>query len=165
MKRSICLICILSLLFVFWGCRKDEVEIISPVQLYYCNANIDFHSEQPVIVSETREFYGWEDNTKGFLNEYLAGPISTELSSPFPHGGWILAMTENDIEITVTLSSNFGKLSANELTIACACISNTIFDLLHAEIIHFQVFSSTSVHNTVTMTRDNILLFDNTQTQ
>ena len=165
MKRAIALLCLFSLLFVFTGCKTNDVEIISPVQLYYCNENIDFHSDRPVIASEIREFHGWEENIKGFLNEYLSGPVSAELSSPFPHGGWILSLAEKDNEVTVTLSSNFGKLSANEFTIACACISNTIFNLMNLEIVHFEVFSSTSVNNKITMTRDNLILFDNTQTQ
>ncbi len=160
MKRFLCLLTVFTVFLCICGCQNSETEIIEPVQLYYCKATVEFQSESGLIASEQREYDGWENKTQEFLNEYLAGPISSELKSPFPLGGRIVELSQEDSVVNLLLNFNFSRLSPPKLTTACACISMTVLELLNAEVINIEITSYVSERDIITMTRSNLCLSD-----
>ena len=160
MKRMFYLLITVFFLLFVSGCKDESVEIIKPVQLYFCKADVSFQSADGLIASEEWEFSGWENKTLEFLNKYLAGPVSAELISPFPVNGRIVELTQNGSTVDILFNDNFTRLSPNELTTACACISLTVFDLLNAETINFEIASLDSENNLITMSRSTLLLSD-----
>ena len=161
MKRILCLLTVFAVFLCICGCQNSKSEIIDPVQLYYCKANVSFQSENGLIASEPREYDGWENNIQEFLNEYLAGPVSSELKSPFPLGGRIVELSQKNSVVNLLLNVNFSRLSPKDLTGACACISMTVFELLNAEIVNIKITNYLSERDVITMTRSNLCLWDN----
>ena len=160
MKRIIC--AFLTFLFVFSiaGCQNNKQDIMKPVHLYFCRTETEFQTADGLFAPEQREFTGWENQIREFLNQYLSGPTSTDLVSPFPAGGWIVELSQNNSTVDILLSVNFTRLSPNELTTACACISLTVFELLEAETVNFRITSLDPEESSFTMSRNTLLLSD-----
>ena len=160
MKRIFALFAALIVLLCIYGCKSNVIEINQPVRVFYCNADIEFQSEDGLISSEIHEYYGWEEKPREFLNEYLSGPLSSDLISPFPLGARIVDLEQSGQIIDIQLNANFLRLSPSELTTACACISMTILELFDAETVNIEVISYGSENNMITMSRSNLFLSD-----
>lgn len=158
MRKCYALLLVILLLFLY-GC-SEKPDYITPVQVYYTSSQVDFHSTYGIISTETIEYEGWENKTRDFLNQYLSGPHSQDLTSPFPTGAWILDMTQEESIINIQLNTHFSRLSPNEYTLACTCLSLTIFDLLHAEVVNIQISGSDQI---LSMNRDNLIFSENNE--
>ena len=156
MKRIICFISFIAILFCLYGCTQKSVDYKTPVKVYYCRDEISYNSPEGVFMFEYREFSGWEDRTRDFLNTYLGKPISPELTSPFPFGAWIIELEQDGSTVDILLNIHFSRLAPNELTNACTCLSLTVFDLLNVETVNFQIDSSKQTRQTITMTKENL---------
>ena len=165
MRRWICLLIPAIMLSLFLGCANEKTEYLQPVSVYYYRNQIAYNTADGVLASEIREFSGFENDLRGFLNQYLKGPYSDGLSSPFPTGGWILDLNREDTQIHVRLSMHFSQLSGKEQTIACACISKTIFALIDCESICLYIDGSQDSEDiAITITKEDFLLMDTTTT-
>ena len=111
MKKCYALLLVILLLFLY-GC-SEKPDYITPVQVYYTSSQVDFHSTYGIISTETIEYEGWENKTRDFLNQYLSGPHSQDLTSPFPTGAWILDMTQEESIINIQISGSDQILSMN----------------------------------------------------
>ena len=165
MKRWFCLLIPAVILSALLGCAREEAEYELPVSVYYCRSQIVYQAADGVLAPETREFSGFQDDLRGFLNQYMKGPKGDDLSSPFPAGGWILDLSRLDSQMNVRLSMHFSQLSGKEQTLACACISKTILELTNCESVCLYINSSEGSEDViVTMTKDTLLLMDATTT-
>ena len=164
MKRWICLLLVIISLLMLYGCGNDKHEFVYPISVYYCRNEVTHHSPDGVFAKEMKEFSGFENDLQGFLNQYLNGPYSEELSSPFPAGSKILDLEPEENGILVKLSIHFSSLSGNEQTLAYACICKTIFELVDCTSIHLLIPSQNgNDDSSITMTKDQLLLIDDAQ--
>lgn len=158
-KLTVCfLILILSLSLA--GCESDLNE---PANFYYPRKSdtIHFGTSDGLITMEPREVAGHSGDLRYILSLYLLGPLDSDLDSPFPDG-----TTLEDIDVaagilTITLSDSFSQLSGMDLTIACACLSSTCFELI--DVAQVTILSpKTELHSQVeiTLDRNSLTLLD-----
>ncbi len=160
MRWTICLICIVAVVASFCGCGNNDTDYTRPVNLYYCTDTVDYKSTESVFAYETRDLYGWSERLLDFLNVYLTGPKKNGLVSPFPIGASINSLHTNGSCINVQLSNHFSRLSTNELTLACACLSMTILGITNGETVNIQIDDYGDGNTNITMTRENLHLTD-----
>lgn len=132
MNRIVSILLIITLLCCIVGCSSSDEEILQPVNFYYCNDPITFHGTYDVITPEVRESINYDDIVK-LIDLYLDGPISDGYSSPFPPSVTVSKLTQNNKILNITLSSEFSNLTGIELTLACTCLSTTLFELTDAK--------------------------------
>jgi len=131
MNRIVCILLII-LFICMCGCTRHDVEMIQPVNFYYCNDPITFNGINDVIAPEVRESANYDDIIR-LINLYLDGPITDGYSSPFPPSVTVRSLKENNKTLNITLSSEFANLTGIELTLACTCLSATLFELTDAK--------------------------------
>ena len=163
MKRILLIIAAVLMFLAIGGCGNESIEYVRPVHAYYCTQQISYNSANGVFAAEQREFSGYEDRIKDFLNEYLRGPQDTSLRSPFPLGAFIIDYAQQNDTIRLHLNVHFSRLAPNELTVACACLSKTLFELTDAKTVHIQVDGDSQSNSQITMTVDNIFYADDAQ--
>ena len=157
MKRLIGLAFFLCLLFT--GCGQFGARIKDPVTFYYLRAEYQYSTEFGVIASEEREASGHRDNLSYLLALYLIGPSGEELVSPIPRGVRFLSVEQADRMITLNLSDTSAVLTDAEYSLACACLTLTCLDLIGTDAVTIN-----SGARSVTMTRDNLILYDSSMT-
>ena len=162
MKRMTALLLCIIILLCICGCKKEKPALIMPVSFYYRTAEMTYDGTSAIISAEQRESAGFNDNILLLLNAYFNGPTSQELRSPFPRTLKAINYSVLGTSVQVEVSSDISQLSGIDLSIACACIAHTLFDL-DSSIERVQISSSGSYldgGNSVTITRDNLLLSD-----
>ena len=165
MKRIISWVCITAVFLLLSGCSNTANYMHEPVDVYYCASPISYHSPNGILQTERQEFQGGKDNLRGFLNKYLSGPSSSKLSSPFPADGSILSIEQDDTGMNAELSVQFLKLTQNELILAYACLSMTIFEITDAQTVNLHIHGTNIEKSVVTMTRDNLWFADSVETE
>lgn len=148
MKRLFCLGLVLAMLLC--GCGMDE-----KANFYYRRVEFQYDAPDAVIAAESRDISGHSDDPEFLLSLYLMGPMDAELVSPFPSGTKLIALEYTEERLTITLSDFTGSLSDSEYTLACACIALTGMDLYGTDAV-----TILSAEHTITMTRDQLTLFD-----
>lgn len=165
MKKYLCLLLTLILIFPLWGCQFEGNSMMEPAVFYYPWADLEAKMEQDpnctAIGSETREASGHGGDLTYLLSLYLRGPLDPDLHAPFPTGCRLLDVTMNGDTLRVTLDAPFATLKNTELTLACACLAKTCFSLTDAaqvQIIAAGPDGSGSVDMTIGI--DSVLLAD-----
>ena len=130
MKRIIALLLFVAL-FCCAGCQQYSKEE-SGLRFYYCVSDLSYKCESAVISYEVKSGFSDEDLDQ-IMSHYLTGPMATDLRSPFPEGLSIISTECNRDSIYVTVSSELCLLTDIELTLACACLALTCFELTPAE--------------------------------
>ena len=157
MKRRIVLAFLLCLILT--GCGQLGERIKEPVTFYYLRAEYQYSTEFGVIGSEEREASGHRDNLSYLLALYLIGPSGEELVSPIPRGIRFLSVEQVDRMITLNLSDTSAVLTDAEYSLACACLTLTCLDLIGTDAVTIN-----SGARSVTMTRENLILYDSSMT-
>lgn len=161
MRRCVVSGIILLLILALSGCSGKNNTVEQPANFYYCTSSISFDTAHGVIAPETRDIAGFEQDLTALINHYLRGPNSSNLTSPFPNGSAVLWINQSDRELTLIMNQQFTQLTGLNLSLACSCISKTIFSLTDFESITIRA-RDTNLDGTksVTMTRDSILIQD-----
>ncbi len=162
MKKIIICILTVALAICICGCGNQRSEMIHPVNVYYCRETADYNSDMGAFAAIQLDMGEWDGRTLAFVNFYISSPVKDGLKSPFPTGAGITAIEYLDNALRVQLNPLFSRLSAGELTVACACISLTLFELTSANSVRFNLHGAPDDAVAV-MTRDN-LLFKDTET-
>ena len=123
------LIPILILSILLSGCAVGTVsgEEGTPVSLFY-----EYRDAE--LVQDLESIIGQEQRTVSvlslwdFLDQYLQGPESEEMISPFPAGTRILEIQYTNSIPTITMSGEFFSLMGVDLSIACCCLAKTVCD-------------------------------------
>ena len=149
------IIVILLCIVLLCGCSAEK-DLREPVSVYYRTSQITYGAEEGLIGTEKREFYNRRNELKKFLNEYLAGPITQKLSSPFPTGASVLEVTESDSNIKLMLNLPFLQMSASELTLAYACISRTLFEVTDVQTVDLYIWGTDYEMEHTVMTRGHL---------
>lgn len=157
MKRFITILLAVFILFPLLGCSNGISEYAN---FYYCSVDYPFGENSSVIKSESRNISGHEGELSYLISLYLTGPSDKNLSSLFPKNTKLItAQINEDKQAEIELSYLGNHFSDSEFVLACACLSLSVMDFSDAE----QV-SITSGEKNITMSKDDLLLFDTVTT-
>lgn len=161
MKRWTAALLAFAILCALPGCTRKAPAPKSPVSFYYPAVEVIYDGKTHVIQAETREGAGYEEDIAGLLNLYLRGPISETLRSPFPGRVTVSHFSTTANTAILELSSEFSQLVGIDLTLACACIANTLFDLTQLQ--RVQIFATDAMLDSqasITLERDDLYFTD-----
>ena len=155
MKKSIALLLVLAITLSLAACASS-----SAVTYYYVRNEDEYlyGVSDGVMVGESREAAGHVDDLRYLLILYLHGPVSDNLTSPFPAGTKLVELTREGGALTVQLTSIFTVLEGTDLTLACACLARTCFALTDAQSVTILSMGLETV--SMTLERDDLLLMD-----
>ncbi len=124
MKRIVCIF--LVLILVLSGCGKTESQEQGQqrVTFYYAVKGTEQLIGDTAVDSESRNIQVF--TLKQLLELYFQGPLEENMVSPFPDGTELLALSEGEDGLEVTLSGAFFTLQGIELTIASCCLVKTV---------------------------------------
>ena len=164
MKRITALLLCITIVLCICGCKKEKQQLISPVSFYYRSAEMIYDGTSAIIGAEQRESAGFNGNMQLLLNAYFNGPVSPELTSPFPRSLKVISYSAYGATATVQVSSVISQIKGIDVSIACACIASTVFEL-NDKIERVQIRSGGPYldgSNSITITRSHFLLSDTT---
>ena len=127
MKRTLCFLFLVIILFTLFGCNDDEIR--EPITFYYRTKDIQFGTSSDVIAHEIRDQFGHKDDFTYLINEYLQGPKTDACISPFPAGTMLIRLELVKDKAIITLSSHISLLTGPELSIAATCIAKTVHEM------------------------------------
>ena len=161
MKRVLIGLLIFTLLFPLCACSEEEPEIQSPVNFYYRRKDVVFEGSVSVIAPEVREALGHENDLSYLLGLYLAGPSTKDMQNTFPYGTRLVSVTIKEERATITVTSHMANLKGIDLTIACACITQTVMELTDAKSVEVKASSATlNGLESIIMDKESLLLLD-----
>lgn len=162
MKRLLSVVFVLLVGCSLFACSTYGTGIKDPVTFYYPRSIVTYGQEDSIIASEFREASGHANDPDYLISLYLRGPMDDGLISPFPPGSNLIEFKQEDGVIFLTLSNAFANQSGLDLSVACACLSKTCFELCDADQVEIRAESiPLGTAQAIVMTRDSLLLHDN----
>lgn len=159
MKRILSLLLIISLLLPLAGCATGRIH--TPGNFYYRRTETEYDGTDGIISPEQRELKDIQDDIGAILQEYLSGPASNDLESPFPRDTELVQWQMIQTSLHINLNTAFAELSGIDLTIACACIARTMLELTDATTIRICADGALLNGSTyMIMTNENMHLSD-----
>ena len=150
------------------GCNGEtgQSHYENPVQRYYLyqdEATGEYAGALGAMGSEAAEF---EEDIAAYIQDYLEGPQSPELRTPFPAGTSLEECTLEDGTLTLELSDVFFTLSGIDRTLATACIVYSMTELPSVEAVVLAAPEGTGSDSllSVPLTPKSFLLFDDSAT-
>lgn len=157
MKRIVSIILLSVFLLTLTACGSERM----PVKFYFQRQYITYGDADSVIVAEERPSLSRDNSLSYLLTLYLEGPIDTGLALPVPPETRLLNVTTDGDHLTLVMNSAFFQLEGLDLTLVCACIASTCFDLTDAEQITFVNFTSQNeTPISFSLTRSSLTLVD-----
>lgn len=161
MRKLLCLLLIPSVIGCFFGCIGQNKNLIKPANFYYCQQDITFDGSNDVFAAEVRETAGFGDMVS-VMNNYLTGPVSHRLYTPFPASTQILSIEEIGTTLSVVFSPQLSRLTGPDLMLACISATMTLFDMTDAETV---IITAEGVQldgkDSVMLTPDRLVFTDN----
>lgn len=159
MKQALLLLLCAALMLPLSGCG-EEASYQYPITFYYQGTDLSYDAQCTAIAGETREGADY-DTLEQILLDYLQGPVSENLATPFPAGLALVSVTLTEDTLHLTFSKHLAELSGLQLTVACCCIARTCLELTEAENICICAEGSLLYgEQSVTWNRDNMILID-----
>lgn len=163
MRKYILPVLLLSLLLSMFGCGQHNEEIQEPVNFYYLADFTASDEFDRVIVEEVTESSGVPDDV--LLANYLTGPKTEGMTNPFPQGLSVVYLRKHAPDIVLILSSELLELSGLDLTLACACLASTVFELYDCQSLEIIVNGHLIEGKTsIVISRDDLVLYDGSYT-
>ena len=150
---------------ILCGCSSAANKLTEPVKFYYRVSTVSFNTDSGVIAGETREGVHFQ-NTLELLAAYLRGPVTDNLTCPFPSDVTVISVDTVNATCTVTLSKDFSALSGLDLTIACNCLGMTLLE--HTGVNTVEIIAAEAEldgQKSVLITRNSFLLFDSSASE
>ncbi len=128
MRKILC-VC-LALMLMLSGCwQQPEVAEADGVRFYYRDKREEaVFSETGIMAYEMRSIRWEQQSIDGLMELYLRGPVSSELTSPFPKDLQLIGTQILPGEITLTFDDSLASLSAVGLRVAAGCIARTLWE-------------------------------------
>ena len=154
MKRTLCILICVIMLFLLAGCQAPDNNL---VRFYYCrNPQSNFYFEEDsVIHAELRDLAGHRKDLQYMLGLYLAGPMDEDLITSFSKQTRLLSVQQEGDNILIELSDHTKALSDSDFSLFCACLTLTCMDFIQC-----QSVTVSSGDRTVAMNQSNIILQD-----
>ena len=153
MKRLIILLLMTALLLC--GCSLFPSQNQDPVLFYYQTTIYRLGQTDGAIAAEERDGTGHITDVDYLLRLYLTGPLSENLSSPFPDDVQLSSARTGQNKVTVNLTGDPSSLSESQKTMACACLTLTCLELTEEESV--MIFWGEEI---IIMDRSVLTLFD-----
>lgn len=164
MKGYISILLLICLCLPLFGCQKEAKQAMKPVTFYYCRTEFDHGKEDSVILGETRESAGFEDNFIGLVNLYLQGPVSDGLHATFPVGTKLIEYRLEGETAVLTVTDQLSFAKGIQLTTACACLAKTVMGLTEVKAVKIQTQTENLMNAPyIIMDQRTILLLDDTE--
>jgi len=161
MKRGLCFLLTLSLLFLLCACEKKNTQLKAPVNFYYKAKEIQYDTAEDVIASEQRESYGYTEDYTYLVEQYLCGPRTEKCISPFPAGINLEQLDLVKNKVIIVVSSHLATITGYELTIACTCLAKTVSEMTGMKSV--QIISKDSLldgQESITISNDDYVFED-----
>ncbi len=167
MKRSICFVLCLGLLFSLCGCTQQTTpDVRIPGAFYYRRTQTVYGEPDGLIAPEIRETAGLSSDVDTLLSMYFEGPISADLESPFPRDTQVVSWEIRNNTLTLTMNEAFAALTGVEKTLACVCATKTFLRLFPVSYVRFlSVTGQVDGEKTLTLSEDDIRLYDDSLDQ
>ena len=135
MKKCISFLLCLCILLCICGCAHHVEAPQAPVRFYYPRTmdTIQYTAGSGAFTYEARESAGYTDNLPYLLNLYFRGPTDPTLQNPFPTATSVTELKIYGNYAFLTVSDSFAQLTGMELTVACACLTQTVAALTGVE--------------------------------
>lgn len=160
MKRYFLILLAVSCLAGLWGCSANHAPE-KPVTVYYKRAELIYGSSDSVIAPTIMEGFGHESDVEYLLNQYLLGVDDPQFTATFPDGTALVSFRLDALTAKVTLSDQFAQISGIDLSIACACIAQTVMSITGCqEVIISADTAMLDGSNFITLTSGSYLLQD-----
>ena len=160
MKRVILLTVVISLLLSLSACSLSTSNSTDHVTFYYCRDEYAFGTTAGVMDSEQRYVSTHAEDLEYLLSLYFVGPMDEDLISLFPDQTRLLSVESQNHHLLVTISDAAGIMDDSQFTLACACMTMTCLELADYETVEI-----ICGERTVTMGRENLLLYDEIVTE
>lgn len=162
MKRFISVTIILLICCSLLACSTFGTGLKNPVTFYYPRSITTYGQEDSIISSEFREASGHANDLEYLISLYLHGPMDDTMVATFPQGTKLISLNQKNGVLYLTLSDSFANQSSLDLSVACACLSKTCFELCAVEKVEIRT-ENIPLGNTqvIVMTKDNVQFYDN----
>lgn len=131
---------------------------------YYLKNDISFSGSASVIASEFFSNIDTSTDLLPIMEEYLKGPDSGFLHSPFPENIQIFLAEQRDRTVILEFNDALAELTGMDLTLACACVAMTCLELTDADNVSIRARGATlDGAAQITMDADSLLLWDNSE--
>ena len=150
---------ILILMIFLTACQSVNPDSVT---FYYFREpeQYQYFEDNSVICTENRDLLGHRSDLQYMAGLYLAGPMDEGMASPFTKNTRLVSIQQVDSEILVELSEHAAALTDSEFALSSACLAMTCMDFIRCDAV-----TVTADERSVTMTRENIVLFDSLQQQ
>ena len=157
-KSLLCLLLTTALLLSSCGKNYDDTSCA----FYYPYEQTHYSQQDGVIGSHTESIPNGRSDYKSTLNRYLQGITPNGFINPFPAGSAVINVTLDGNKAIITINSRLAALKDIELSIACACLVNTVFSLIPVQTVILQAestFSDSSIYKVYS--KESFLTGDN----
>lgn len=158
MKQKLFTLILLLMIFLT-ACQPVNLDSVT---FYYFRESdqYQYFEDNGVICTENRDLLGHRSDLQYMAGLYLAGPLEEGMASPFTKSTRLLSIQQVDSEILVELSEHTAVLTDSEFTLSSACLAMTCMDFTPCDAV-----TVTAGDRSVTLTLENIVLFDSLQQQ
>lgn len=153
-------IAVIVVLCILCGCTEPFASA-NTVRFYYLSGEISYTGSAGVITPETRGNLDINAPLTRLLVQYIGGPESGSLRSPFPEGVELISTAQNGDTLILEFNDQLSTLSGIDLTLACACITKTCLELTNVVSVTVKA-QGTALDGAaqITMTADSLVLLD-----
>lgn len=161
MKKAVCILICLAMLFLMTGCSQADVQSANTVHFYYIHNELEYGTESGVVAPTVIDVQYDESDYQLLLEKYLNGPTNHELISPFPAG-----ITLEDFQIVgekalLVLSPHMGTLTGSSMTVALACLTRTVIEMTGVNAVQIRIENQQiNGADIITLTLNNFSLWD-----
>ena len=157
MKKRTRFLCLI-LLLLLCGCNEQHSPQ-EPVRFLYPNAQLRYGTADGAFSYEIRE--GAALQLEELLSLYLRGPVTDDLSQPFPDSVSVAQLRVEDRQAVLVLSDEYAELSGLSLSVANTCLSVTVMELTNTDSVRISCLSkSLDGEREVLLTKQSIILYD-----
>jgi len=130
-RKTLLLLCALSLLLLFTACQSGETNISAAYDLYFPTKNESFGA--PALGTERHKLKEGEEAIPELLRLLLQGPEHEHLKSVIPTGVTLREWSLVNGVLTLDFSSQYGLLSGIDLTLADYSVTITLSQVPEVE--------------------------------
>ena len=131
---------ILAVAPVLSGCEDNPVPGDHVLSFYYpradacyMNPESDYSSSDGLIGIELRDTSQSQNNIEFLINLYLKGPKDPAFINPFPEKTTVISYRIVGSNMTLILSPEFSRLTGADLTLASACLTQSLLTFFEPE--------------------------------
>lgn len=117
------------------ACSPKREPMQRPENYYYLNTDPKYELGESLFSAEVRETAQFS-SLEIVLQNYLMGPASENLTSPFPTQTRILSAIKDGLSLQLVVSHHFAQLQGADLSSACYCLAKTAMDITDTELVH-----------------------------